>query len=440
MLLVGTIVAFGILIGCVLHQIPLGYALLGCWLIFSLIARRELTWRQILQFSWQGAKTSWGVIKTLLLIGATIGIWMASGTIATIVYDACLLINPHYFIPIVFLVCAAVSFVIGTSFGTVSVVGLPLMLIAKSGAINLDMVAGAIIAGIYFGDRCSPLSSSASLVATLSMTNLFRNIKNMFKTSWVALLVSVGGYFILGNLHPLNHLNRSLLTTLRDNFHISWLMLIPAAIILILSVFRRPISESILISIVSALLIGVFSQHTALGTLLTSLFLEFNPGPHQLIQGGGMISMVNPLSVVFLSCAIAGIFDHLDSFKQLQTRLAHPEGSPAKRFGITVFASLVTAGIGCNQSVAIIMTNTLVKRNYPDQHDELAMGLENTAVLLAPVIPWNIAVFVPIAILGTSFTGYLPYAFYLYLVPIFYGCWQLLRSKQRTIVQKRNIR
>lgn len=440
MLLVGTIIAFGILIGCVLHQIPLGYALLGCWLIFSVIARRELTWRQILQFSWQGAKTSWGVIKTLLLIGATIGIWMASGTIATIVYDACLLINPHYFIPIVFLVCAAVSFVIGTSFGTVSVVGLPLMLIAKSGAINLDMVAGAIIAGIYFGDRCSPLSSSASLVATLSMTNLFRNIKNMFKTSWVALLVSISGYFILGNLHPLKHLNRSLLATLRDSFQISWLMLIPAAIILMLSVFRRPISESILVSIVSALLIGVFSQHTALVTLVTALFLGFNPGPHQLIQGGGMISMVNPLSVVFLSCAIAGIFDHLDSFKQLQTRLAHPEGSPAKRFGITTFASLVTAGIGCNQSVAIIMTNTLVKRNYPNRQDELAMGLENTAVLLAPVIPWNIAVFVPIAILGTSFTGYLPYAFYLYLVPLFYGGWQLLRSRHRMIVQNNNIR
>nr|WP_290123043.1 hypothetical protein [Secundilactobacillus odoratitofui] len=72
----------------------------------------------------------------------------------------------------------------------------------------------------------------------------------------------------------------------------------------------------------------------------------------------------------------------------------------------------MTSAIGCNQSVAIIMTNTLIKNNYQHQNNALAVELENTSVLLAPIVPWNIAVFVPISILGTSFIGYLPYAFF----------------------------
>ncbi|WP_054760401.1 Na+/H+ antiporter NhaC family protein [Secundilactobacillus collinoides] len=144
-LILGVLLSFIILIFCVIHNIALGYALALCWVIFMAIGKREYGLKTLLRFSWEGAKTSFGVLKTLILIGAVIGIWMASGTIATIVYDAFRITNPQTFILIAFVVCAGVSFIIGTSFGTISIVGLPLMLIAKSGDINLNIVAGAIM-------------------------------------------------------------------------------------------------------------------------------------------------------------------------------------------------------------------------------------------------------------------------------------------------------
>jgi NhaC family Na+:H+ antiporter len=47
----------------------------------------------------------------------------------------------------------------------------------------------------------------------------------------------------------------------------------------------------------------------------------------------------------------------------------------------------------------------------------LAVDLENTAVVLSPLIPWNIAGLVPATLLMTD-AGFIPYAVYLYLIPL----------------------
>ena len=44
------------------------------------------------------------------------------------------------------------------SLETTSTIGVALMAIAKSGNIDINIVGAAIISGIYFGDRWSPLS------------------------------------------------------------------------------------------------------------------------------------------------------------------------------------------------------------------------------------------------------------------------------------------
>lgn len=414
----GVGLSFLILVYCVLNQLSLALALLICWLIFAGLALREQSPRQLLQAAWQGAQTSFGVIKTLLLIGATIGVWMAAGTIATIVDTAMVWLNPHWFVLLAFAVCAVVSSIIGTSLGTVSVVGLPLMLIAKSGQGHLNLVAGAIMAGIYFGDRCSPMSSSASLVATVTGTKLFRNIRTMFATAWGALGLTVLGYGWLSWHDPLAQVNQHMLTHLQQQFHLSPWLLLPAALVLGLSLLRRPLFEAIGVSIIATLILGLLIQHVSLLALLQAGLLGLHQGG--LITGGGVISMVNPVIIVFLSCSIAGILNKLQQLQTLKQRLTLPAGHPLKRYGITVLLSLIASMIGCNQSVAVVMTNSLVQQNYPQDKPVLAAELENTSILIAPLVPWNIAAFVPITVLGTSFAGYLPYAFYLYLVPLLF--------------------
>jgi NhaC family Na+:H+ antiporter len=186
---------------------------------------------------------------------------MASGTIQTLVYYSIKYISPSFFVLFTFLICCITSFLIGTSLGTVSIVGIPLMILAQSGNVNVDIIAGAIISGAYFGDRCSPMSSSAALVANLTKTDLFINIKNMLYSSLTPFLISIVFYYILSIFHPLKIVNNNLSSEIMKTFRINLILLIPAAIILILSLCKIRIKTSISISILAAFVLAVFFQH-----------------------------------------------------------------------------------------------------------------------------------------------------------------------------------
>jgi len=89
------------------------------------------------------------------------------------------MISPRYFILAAFILSGLVSLLIGTSFGTVSTVGIALMIMANGSRVDSHMIAGTIIAGAYLGDRCAPMSSSANLIATITKTRLYANVQNM---------------------------------------------------------------------------------------------------------------------------------------------------------------------------------------------------------------------------------------------------------------------
>lgn len=196
-IIIGMSVTFFILIFSIYKGIFVGYPLIISFFIFIFISiKRGFSIREVIKMSIDGSKNSLVVLKIFVLIGAITGIWMASGTVPSIIYYGIKYINPKYFILYSFIISCTVSLLLGSSFATVSTVGVAIILIAKSTNISLNIVAGAIIAGAYFGDRCSPMSSSANLVATLSKTNLYININNMFKTSIIPFVLSILIYII----------------------------------------------------------------------------------------------------------------------------------------------------------------------------------------------------------------------------------------------------
>lgn len=68
-------------------------------------------------------------------------------------------------------------------------------------------------------------------------------------------------------------------------------------------------------------------------------------------------------------------------------------------FGTTLLTSVVTAAVSCNQTLSIMLTNQLCGENNPDKK-EFALSLENSAVVVAPLLPWSIASAVPLAFIG----------------------------------------
>ena len=76
---------------------------------------------------------------------------------------------------------------------------------------------------------------------------------------------------------------------------------------------------------------------------------------------------------------------------------------------------MVSGAIACNQSLGTILTNELCGELVEKQ--EMAIILENTVILLVGLIPWNIAMDVPLKAIDVGFLSGI-YAFYLYSLPL----------------------
>ncbi|MBK5241701.1 Na+/H+ antiporter NhaC family protein [Clostridium sp.] len=424
-IIIGMIITFCVLIFAIFKGIFVGFPLLLVFFIFAYISlRRGFLLNDVIKMSIDGGKKSFIVLNIFVLIGSITGIWMASGTVPAIIYYGITYMNPNFFILYTFIISCAVSFILGTSLGTVSTVGVALILMAKSGNVNVNIAAGAIIAGSYFGDRCSPMSSSANLIANLTKTNLYTNIFNMFKTSIIPFILSVVIYLIISLKQPLNLIQNNIDTELITIFQINWIILLPSITILVFSLFRINVKISMFISIVIASIIAIiFQQNTPIEVLkfiLLGFRLDDASSLKNILKGGGIISMWKPALVVFISCALAGIFSGTNMLKKVEDILMKAKTRYAL-FIYTTITSIITAAFGCNQSISIVLTHHLMSKSYEDKNIDkykLSIDLENTAILLSALIPWNIAAFVPTTTMEVSSIGFVPYAFYLYLVPI----------------------
>lgn len=402
-----------------------GYPLMAGLLLFSLLSLHYgHNQRQLSAFLATGLRKSLPVLKIFVLIGGITGTWMAAGTVPAIVYYSLQILHPSLYYLVAFLACCLVSMLIGTALGTCGTMGIALITLARSGDANLAMAAGAIIAGAYFGDRFSPMSGSANLVATLTGTNLFENLRNMARTMLLPFLITVVLYTLLSIGFPLQPADGVMSHELLESFQIGWKALLPAIIMILLSFFQINVKIAMGSSLVAALAVTVFHQHYSLTEAFRFMVLGFslpasNP-LYEVIQGGGLVSMALPAVIVLTSCMLAEVIYGSHFLDPVIQRIT---GSITgfKRFGYMILTSFITAGFGGNQTVSIVFTANVMQDNYqwlPDFQQRLALDLEDSSVIIAALIPWNIAAMFPTTVLQVDRVAFLPFAFYLYVLPL----------------------
>lgn len=437
--LLGVLLTFLLLVFSVLNGVFVGFALLAGFFAFAFIAwKRKFSVKAIAGMAWIGGGKALHVIRVLVLIGGLTSLWMASGTVPGIIYYGITYLNPKYFLLYAFLISSLVSFLLGTSLGTASTIGVALALIARSGNINMSMLAGAVMSGVYFGDRCSPMSSSAYLVATLTGTRQHANIKNMLKSGALPFIAALACYLILSLLNPLTSLDMKTTGEIVKAFDINILVLVPVLLVLLFSLLRTRIEYTISIGLVSAFGIAMALNHYGFLELTRFIVTGFAMEPESplrsMLKGGGLLSMVKASIVVMISCALSGIYEGTGMLKDIETLMMKAK-SRRSLFVHTLAVSLGTASFGCSQTIATVLTHQIMRKSYEsrkiDQY-QFALDLENTGIVLAAMIPWNVAAFAVTSTIGVDSVGYLPYAFYLYLLPLFgisgIGSWRKLKS------------
>ena len=412
-----------VLMGCVAMDISVVYALVVGYFIFFLYGVKQGHGpKKVFMMSVSGVKTVKNLLITFLLIGMVTGLWRAAGTIPMIICYASKLINPAAFILIAFFLNALVSVLIGTSFGTVATMGVVCMTMARAMGINEIYVGGAIISGIFFGDRCSPVSTSALLVSELTKTDLYENINGMIKTAMVPTILTCVIYLALGMVSGGSGEIMNMESLFERGFVLHPALVLPAVSVLVLAGFKVKVKQTLAVSIVLAAVLGVVIQGIAPAEILKIMLFGFeaaDPELSAMMNGGGVSSMVRTAVIVGLSSSFSGIFEGTGLLISLKKYVAGIS-KKATPFGATMLVSVVTAMVSCNQTLATILTHQLCHDTEPDKK-EMAMYLENTVIVMAPLVPWSIAGAVPLATIAAP-TASLLLACYLYLVPI----WNLI--------------
>ena len=184
-------------------HISLLFALLLGYVIFALYAiRKGFSLPEVLGMSAQGVPAAKNILTTFVLIGILTSLWRAGGTIPAIVCYSVRVMEPRLFLVCSFLLNCLVSFLTGTAFGSAATMGAVCMTMAAALGADPLMTGGAILSGVYFGDRCSPVSTSALLVADLTGTDLFGNIRQMLRTCLVPFALAAGLYLLFGLSSP----------------------------------------------------------------------------------------------------------------------------------------------------------------------------------------------------------------------------------------------
>lgn len=410
---------------CIFTGIQILYALLFGLLCFSVYClSKGYSVKETCSMLSEGMSRVQNILIIFAFIGCLTAVWRVCGTIPYILYHAMGFISPRYFVLCTFLLCSMMSFLTGTSFGTASTMGVICMLISNAAGLSPLLTGGAILSGSFFGDRCSPMSSSAQLVCSLTRTDIYLNLKNMCRTCAIPLILTCILYIILasGSNAPVD---KGLADLFEGNFSLHWTAVLPAVLILGLALLHVDVKYAMAISVAAGAVLALTIQGTAPAVLIRCLFngYEAESGSRlaQLLNGGGIGSMIKVGVIVLISASYSGIFSHTCLLAGVKNSLMKSSRFLTP-FGTVLVTSVLSCAVSCNQSLATILTCQVCDGLYP-QKEKLALALEDTAILIAALIPWGIAGAVPVATIGAPMECML-YAFYLYLVPL----WNLLAA------------
>ena len=418
---------------------------LATMVAIAVILRNGHTWEEVAASGRKGVATVVGAIFILLAVGALIGTWNLSGTIPTLVYYGMHLVSPGWFLPVAFVVCAATSLSIGSSWTTVGTVGVGLVGLAHMLGLSPAMTAGAVISGAYVGDKISPLSESTVLAAQLNGVDLYRHIRAQAWTTLPAAAIALVVFAVLGAMHPPGYdstITGAELARFDALFHITPWNLLPLLLLLVLSVRKVPAPLAIMCAALLAGAMATVLQPQALAQFVAApdepafivgvkgVWLAMANGFHAetgkaqvdaLVSRGGMDSMLLTIWLI-IGAVTFGIL--VDDFGLLG-KLVAPLLVRARTVG-RLFASVVATAFGLNlaagdQYIALLLSTRLYKNEFAQRSlapENLSRAVGDAGIVTSPLVPWNSCGAYMAVVLGVSTMAYLPYAVFNIAAPL----------------------
>lgn len=435
------VTVFGILFpalfwGKVEPHMPLLLATIGAATLLFLFG---VSWKQMEEGLIKGIQTAIAPMLILSLIGILIGVWMMSGTVPMILHLGISLISPEYFTLSALFLTVIVSSVTGSSFTTISTVGVAMM--GVSTALGLDplITAGAIICGACFGDKMSPLSDTTNFAAAIAGVSLSEHVKFMSRTAVPALVITAIFFGIQGQSASVNlDAIQEIQLALEQNFSLSLLSLLPASVVLLCSALRKPILPTLVFGILSGIVSAALSEGVTSPvewmTVMQKGFVSniANEAVASIVDRGGLLSMTWSLALILIALSLGGILQYSGVFHALFSGFINRIKRDAEMVGLAGSSSILVNLLTGEQYLSILLPGQMFREAFAARGmagRRLSRTLEDCGTLVNPLIPWGVSGAFFTATLHVSTLEYLPYVIYLWISPVLTFLFAMRRQK-----------
>jgi len=390
------------------------------------------TWHDLEQSLADGVSKALPAVFILILIGMIIGTWISGGIIPTLIYYGLSIINPNLFLPLVCLITAFVSLILGSSFTSIATIGLAFMAIGEGMNMPLPIVAGAVISGAFFGDKLSPLSDTTNVAPAMVGESLFDHIRHMLWDTVPALLISAVLYWVIGlNIvggasQGIDHDPSAILSGLQEQFTIHPLLLIVVVLALVLIAMRVPAVPALLLIALMGAIAAVTVQGRTMGETLQAATAGYVSGSgHEaidsLLSNGGITSMLETVGLVIVATALGGILDRTGIFSALIDPLIRRIKRTGSLVASTILATFLVGFSSGAQFLAII----LPARGFVGSYRRMGLSplnlsraVEAAGTVGINLVPWGVPAVFAAGVFGLAPTEFIPWILFAFIVPL----------------------
>ncbi|RLA00991.1 MAG: Na+/H+ antiporter NhaC [Gammaproteobacteria bacterium] len=420
--------------------------LMFCAGIASIVGLKNgIKWQQIEEGIINGISMAMGAMLILLTVGGLIGTWIQAGIVPTMVYYGLMILSPDWFYAASCLICAVIAISIGSSWTVAGTIGIGLIGIAGGLGLSLEITAGAIISGAYFGDKMSPLSDTTNLAPAVTGTNLFAHIRHMTWTTIPSLTIALILFIFIGLGTDVSGEMAAMdetLSILKGEFQISIFLLLPLFLVLYMAMSKVPALATIFIGALIGGVFGAIFQTDAIikavnqpdlsngAALLQGVWVALADGytsntGNEVIDGlltrGGMSSMLVTLWLIITAMAFGSVLETTGLLQRVVKSILTLVHSTGSMIAATIVTCIGTNILAADQYIAIVLPGRMYKLEFQRRGldpKNLSRVLEDSATITSPLIPWNTCGAFMAGTLGVATFAYLPYCFFNLVNPI----------------------
>lgn len=420
--------------------------------VASLVAiAHKHPWNEIQDGMVHGITLAMGAILILMIVGTMIGTWIQGGVVPAMIFYGLKVLSPGFFLVATLVICSIVSLGTGSSWSTAGTVGVALIGVGRGLGIPVAMVAGAIVSGAYFGDKMSPLSDTTNLAPAVAGTDLFSHIRHMVYTTLPGYVLALVLYGLIGIRFGGGAIDsqniQTILTTLKSNFFIHPILLLPPVLVIVMVIKKVPPLPALLGGTILGGVFAMVSQSQSLAGVIQAAKSGFVSETgvamvDDLLSRGGLDYMMNTVALIVCALSFGGIMEKTGMLETLARALLKRVRRTGSLVATTILSCIAMNAIASDQYMAIVIPGRMYKNAFDERglHPKnLSRALEDSGTLSSPLIPWNSCGAFMGATLGVNPLVYLPFAFLNLANPavsLFYGYTGITMEKAEGTAEK----